>query len=101
MAWSDAARAAALATRRAHSKAKHTFTVGGGHFFALNKTNAVYARNRKQIAAGLRAARRGVFTHRAKALSKAAVRATAYRNAARHATVVFATRVPIAGRKTA
>jgi len=98
MAWSDAARQAALAARRAHAKAKSSFVKHGGPHFALNKTNAAFNRDRARIARGLRAVRSGLIpTYMAKGLSKAAVRATAYRNASRGANPFSFVRVHIPG----
>lgn len=98
MAWTDAARAAALEARRAHAKAKSSFVRGGGPSFALSATNAKLARSRGAIARGLKAVRAGALPASfAKSLSKDAVRATAYRNAARSATAFALPRVHIPG----
>lgn len=59
MAWSDAARAAALAARRAHSSARrgaHSFAVG---MSPLSRTVALNTQTRKNLAGHLRAFRKG------------------------------------------
>jgi hypothetical protein len=81
MAWSDAARAAALAARKAHARAKENPTK-----FLLGSTRKVSysVRNRTMLAKTIKAARTGKFAQSSfYAMMKEARASTYYRNLAR------------------
>ena len=84
MAWSDAARAAAAATRRAHSTAKQATKRGANSHMSRGRSVSRPA-SRAILAQHLRALRKGVVTPGVTTTdaTRFAAASTAFRNAAR------------------
>ena len=63
MAWSDAARAAALEVRRAHSRARKSISISFTSAYASYAQGAARVGHRKALARAIRAIRRNGFSH--------------------------------------
>ena len=91
MAWSDAARAAALEARRMHAKMKGEFSRGKSPYSGIDSVMGARAFNRKALAADLKGFRKGKSLGGAGidvSMHRMSVASTAYRNVVRRAGFV-------------